>query len=110
MRRRTPPGGLVQPPARLIRHDDLVAPHHVQQFPRPLIELVAIESALAHFRDRPVHLLWGMRDWVFTPRFLAEWQRRFPRASVARFERAGHYLFEDEPVAFVAELRRCLAD
>lgn len=71
-------------------------------------ELVAIESALASFRARPVHLLWGARDWVFTERMLAEWRRRFPEASVARFEHAGHYLFEDEPAAFVAELERVL--
>jgi len=71
-------------------------------------ELAAIERALAGFRDRPVQLLWGLRDWVFTGRYLAEWQRRFPRAAVTRFERAGHYLFEDEPEAFVAGVRRAL--
>lgn len=71
-------------------------------------ELLAIETALARFRDRPVQLLWGARDWVFTPRILAEWQRRFPRAGVTRFENAGHYLFEDEPAAFVQALERAL--
>ncbi len=72
-------------------------------------ELDAIERALAGFRELPVQLLWGARDWVFTERYLAEWQRRFPRASVVSFQDAGHYLFEDEPVAFVEELRRTLA-
>lgn len=72
-------------------------------------ELEAIERALPRFRDLPVQLLWGLRDWVFTAHYLAEWQRRFPRAAVARFPDAGHYLFEDEPVAFVEELRRALA-
>jgi haloalkane dehalogenase len=72
-------------------------------------ELAAIEGSLELFEDLPVHLLWGVRDWVFAPRFLAEWVRRFPRATVARFERAGHYLFEDEPERFVAELARCLS-
>lgn len=72
-------------------------------------ELMAIETALETFRERPVHLLWGARDWVFTPAMLDEWQRRFPRASVTRFEQAGHYLFEDEPQAFVAALTRALA-
>ncbi len=72
-------------------------------------ELLAIETALRRFRDRPVDLVWGARDWVFTPRMLDEWQRRFPRAEVTRFERAGHYLFEDEHEAFVAALRGALA-
>ena len=71
-------------------------------------ELIAIERALPGFRELSVRLLWGMRDWVFTERILAEWLRRFPRASVRRFEHAGHFLFEDEPVAFVEELARAL--
>ena len=71
-------------------------------------ELAATERALADLAGLPVHLLWGMRDWVFTERYLREWQRRFPRAAVRRFEHAGHYLFEDEPAAFVTELRRAL--
>jgi len=71
-------------------------------------ELIEIERELERFRRVPVHLLWGARDWVFTPRFLDEWQRRLPRATVTRFDGAGHYLFEDEPEAFVQALRRAL--
>lgn len=67
-------------------------------------ELAAIEGALAGFRERPVHLLWGACDWVFTPRYLHEWTRRFPDASVASFADAGHYLFEDRAADFRAEL------
>lgn len=72
-------------------------------------ELEAIERALPLFRDRPVHLLWGTRDWVFTTRFLAEWQRHFPAATVRTFEDAGHYLFEDRAEDFRAELEQRLA-
>jgi haloalkane dehalogenase len=71
-------------------------------------ELAAIERALPEFRGLPVHVLWGMRDWVFTERHLFEWLKRFPRAALRRFAGAGHYLFEDEPEAFVAELARAL--
>jgi haloalkane dehalogenase len=60
-------------------------------------ELAATEAALERFVDRPVCLLWGERDWCFTPAFREEWQRRFPAAEVHRFDGAGHYLFEDEP-------------
>jgi haloalkane dehalogenase len=72
-------------------------------------ELCAIEEALARFRGLPVHLLWGLRDWVFTPAILGEWRRRFPAASVTGFEDAGHYLFEDRAEDFVAELAAQLA-
>lgn len=57
--------------------------------------LRAIESTLDRFEERPLLLLWGERDWCFTPWFRAEWQRRFPAAEVHAFEDAGHYVLED---------------
>ena len=36
-----------------------------------------------------------MRDFVFTPAYLAEWCRRFPGAQVLRIADAGHYVLED---------------
>ena len=69
-------------------------------------ELAAIERDLALFRDRPVEFLWGARDFVFTPKFLAEWRRHFPAAPVTLWEDAGHYLFEDRAADFVAALAR----
>jgi haloalkane dehalogenase len=71
-------------------------------------ELAAIERSLESFADRPVLLLWGERDWCFTGAFRAEWQRRFPRARVLRFEDAGHYVFEDAGEPFVRELAHFL--
>lgn len=56
----------------------------------------------------PTMLAWGMRDFVFDGHFLDEWVRRFPRAEVHRFPRAGHYLLEDEPEAVVGHLSRFL--
>jgi pimeloyl-ACP methyl ester carboxylesterase len=58
-------------------------------------ELLAIDQSLSSFRDRPMLLLWGDRDWCFTPAFREEWQRRFPGAEVHRFADAGHYVAED---------------
>ena len=37
----------------------------------------------------------GERDFVFDQHFLAEWERRFPKAEVHRFADAGHYVLED---------------
>ncbi|MFO1096299.1 MAG: alpha/beta fold hydrolase [Planctomycetaceae bacterium] len=59
--------------------------------------LVAVEESLSKQSGKPMLLAWGMRDWCFTPAFLAEWRQRFPQAEVAEFADAGHYLFEDEP-------------
>jgi haloalkane dehalogenase len=54
-----------------------------------------IEAALPLFRDRRMIILWGMRDFCFTPRFLDKWIARFPAAAVHRFDDAGHYVVED---------------
>jgi cis-3-alkyl-4-acyloxetan-2-one decarboxylase len=51
--------------------------------------------SLAKFRDTPVQLLWGMRDFVFDRHFLDEWKRHFPRAEVSTWDDSGHYLLED---------------
>ncbi len=58
-------------------------------------ELVRIEASLPEFRDRPMLIVWGERDWCFTPAFRAEWQRRFPDAEVRIAADAGHWVLED---------------
>ena len=58
-------------------------------------ELGKIEAALPQFRERPMLICWGMKDFCFTDRFLLDWIARFPQAVVHRFENAGHYVVED---------------
>jgi pimeloyl-ACP methyl ester carboxylesterase len=72
-------------------------------------ELGEIEDSLAGFANRPALILWGERDWCFTPEFREEWERRLPGAEVHRFESAGHYVFEDAGDEIVHELTDFLA-
>ena len=72
-------------------------------------ELGATAAGLNDFRDTPTAILWGDRDWCFDPTYRAQWQRRFPGAHVKIFHFAGHYLFEDEGPAVVAELKDFLS-
>lgn len=71
--------------------------------------LVGVEESLARLAGKPMLLAWGMRDWCFTPAFLAEWRQRFPAAEVVEFGEAGHYLFEEEPEGLAAAVRGFLA-
>lgn len=71
-------------------------------------ELDATARGLAQFADRPALIVWGEKDWCFTPRFREEWMRRFPAAEVHRLERAGHWLLEDEPELVPALVRAFL--
>jgi haloalkane dehalogenase len=50
---------------------------------------------LPRLADRPVQLIWGMRDWCFTPQCLELLNEVFPDAEVHRLSHAGHYVVED---------------
>jgi haloalkane dehalogenase len=59
-------------------------------------ELVStVAAGLDLFRELPMIILWGERDFVFDRHFLAEWERRFPAAKVHRYPDGGHYILED---------------
>lgn len=56
----------------------------------------AIDAQLPRFRDHPMLIIWGAKDFVFTvDDFLAGWRKRFPHAEVHVLEDAGHYVVED---------------
>jgi haloalkane dehalogenase len=63
------------------------------------------ERAIGLFRDRPVQLVWGLRDWCFTPAILAAWRERLPNAMVFTYPNAGHLVQEDEPQAVLDRIR-----
>ena len=71
-------------------------------------ELEETGRSLALFADRPVCIVWGEKDWCFTPAFREEWMRRFPAASVQRLENAGHWLLEYEPEQVLRFVREFL--
>ncbi|MEE8468015.1 MAG: alpha/beta fold hydrolase, partial [Planctomycetota bacterium] len=70
--------------------------------------LTQIAAGLPLFHELPCLLLWGMRDWCFTPDILAEWERRLPRAESHTIAGAGHYLFEDAPQETLEAVRTFL--
>jgi len=58
--------------------------------------LMQIDAGLVKFSNHPTLIIWGEKDPVFTvDGFLREWTRRFPKAQVATFHDAGHYVLED---------------
>ena len=76
---------------------------------RSYTALTEVENSLDQFRNHPIQLIWGMKDWCFTPRdFLAEFQRRFPKAQTLELPDAGHYVFEDAPEEVLKQVRSFL--
>ena len=67
--------------------------------------VVGTESKLEKLKDVPMLLPWGMKDWVFDESFLNGWIKRFPKATVKRFEDCGHFLLEDAGGEVVALIK-----
>lgn len=67
-----------------------------------------IEARLKeHFRSKPVHICWAMKDIAFLPSYLDSlWLDTFPDATVTKLDDAGHYLQEDAHERIVPELVR----
>ena len=68
-----------------------------------------MQEQLNQFVDTPAMIAWGMRDFVFDGHFLEEWEKWLPNAKVDRFEKAGHYILEDEHEQVVPLVRSFLA-
>lgn len=59
--------------------------------------------------DKPVLILWGLRDFVFDRDYFEEWCRRFPHAEAIGFADAGHYVLEDMAATLVPKIEEFLA-
>ncbi|MCH2116357.1 MAG: alpha/beta fold hydrolase [Pirellulales bacterium] len=59
--------------------------------------LAEIEAGLPSLSIRPACLIWGMRDWCFTPSCLDRFVNIWPEAVVHRLDDVGHWVVEDAP-------------
>jgi pimeloyl-ACP methyl ester carboxylesterase len=80
--------------------DRLATLRFVQDIPLapgdPSYETVSqVEAGLEGFRETPILLLWGLKDFVFGEPVLEIFERHWPQAEVHRFPKAGHYVLED---------------
>jgi len=58
--------------------------------------LVDIEQGLPSLKHLPATMIWGMKDWCFTPECLDRLLESLPNAEAHRLADAGHYVIEDE--------------
>jgi haloalkane dehalogenase len=56
-----------------------------------------IEAALPSLASMPQLLVWGMRDWCFTPACLDKFVAAWPAAEVYPLADVGHWVVEDAP-------------
>jgi len=75
---------------RFVRDIPMSAKHPTRQ------TIDAIDARLSLLKDKPMLIIWGKDDPVFTvSTFLAGWRKRFPAAKVHVLDHAGHYVVED---------------
>jgi haloalkane dehalogenase len=72
-------------------------------------EVAATAGALKHFRDRPVIIFWGMKDFVFDGPFLRRWLEYLPEAEVHRYDDSGHFILEERGEEIIPLLRKFLS-
>jgi len=94
--------------------DRIATLRFVQDIPlrpgEPGYDIVSDTAAqLGVFRDRPVLVCWGDKDFVFDHHFLAEWRRFLPEADVHRFADCGHWILEDASEEIIPLIRTFLA-
>ncbi|MEC8190031.1 MAG: alpha/beta fold hydrolase [Verrucomicrobiota bacterium] len=57
--------------------------------------LATIEASLPDLSHKPIHIVWGGKDFCFNHYFLKRWQTIFPTAELSLFPLCGHYILED---------------
>jgi haloalkane dehalogenase len=95
-------------------HDRIAVLRFIQDIPLepgdPSYDLVkSVEEGLSRFRDLPMLICWGARDFVFDDDFQAGWRQRFPGAEVHRFADAHHLVLEDKGPRITSLVRDFLA-
>lgn len=60
--------------------------------------LAEIDRRLPEVETKPIRLVWGMKDWCFTPELcLRRFQSYWPRAEAFELPDVGHWVVEDAP-------------
>lgn len=75
---------------------------------RPVLD--AVEKGLALFKNHPMLILWGGKDFCFHDEFYHQWVGHFPRAKRQYYEDAGHYVIEDKKDETLEEIHRFLGE
>lgn len=69
-----------------------------------------IEDGLKTLQNKPVEMVWGMKDMAFgNERIIRHWRRFFPYAPVERLPDANHYVQEDSPEKVAEAVRRLVS-
>jgi cis-3-alkyl-4-acyloxetan-2-one decarboxylase len=71
--------------------------------------LAELEQNLSSLADKPVAMIWGMRDWCFRPECMERLKQSFPAAETHELADCGHYVVEDAHERIVPIVREFVA-
>ena len=57
--------------------------------------LETIEAGLSQFKNHPVFIVWGGKDFCFNDYYYNQWKERYPHAQSLYLPDIGHYVLED---------------
>ena len=58
----------------------------------------SVGEKLSILKDKPVLIIWGMKDEFITEKHLLWMQEQFPGSKVVRYDEAGHFVLEEKSV------------
>lgn len=67
-----------------------------------------LEAKLSTLSDKPILLVWGMKDWCFRPECLRRFQQHWPTAKTVELDDVGHYVMEDAPEQMIEAVKTFL--
>ncbi|MFC1744912.1 alpha/beta fold hydrolase [Candidatus Riflebacteria bacterium] len=70
----------------------------------------AIQESLSLFKNSPMQIIWGMKDFCFDTSFLDTWKGYFPAASILELPDAGHYVIEDGKTQVIERIKSFLKE
>ncbi|MGL4207952.1 MAG: alpha/beta fold hydrolase [Candidatus Adiutrix sp.] len=60
-------------------------------------------------KDKPMTIVWGLRDFVFNREVFFDWKNRFPQTETLVLPEAGHFLLEDLPDVVAARVHHFIS-
>ena len=66
--------------------------------------LKMIQGSMPKLAEKRVKMIWGMKDWVFSPAVLEKMKELLPHAEVTEIADAGHFVLEDAKDQVIDEI------
>jgi cis-3-alkyl-4-acyloxetan-2-one decarboxylase len=71
--------------------------------------LCELENKLPRLAEKPISMVWGMKDWCFRPECMERLAKAWPSAKKIELADVGHYVMEEAPGEVESVIRDLIA-